>query len=212
MNSFSSYRRHLYALLAVYILTGCQENTSKAVDNTKSIGIRETGGNSSLDKSPLDMAYYPVDYPKLKMTGSAKDLLIARIIYSRPSVDERQIFGTLLKYGKPWRLGANEATEIEFFQEVNIQDKHIGIGRYVLYCKPYESKWRLILNNDLHTWGLKIDSTKDLYYFDMPVIHLAAPKEVFTMEFNKTQNGADLIVSWDSVKIQLPITFSTNQP
>jgi hypothetical protein len=40
---------------------------------------------------------------------------VARLIYSRPTKNGRVIFGDLLEYGKVWRLGANEATEIEFF-------------------------------------------------------------------------------------------------
>ncbi len=57
-------------------------------------------------------------------------------------------------------LGANEATEIEFFRDVVIDQQKVEKGRYVLYFIPYEDKWTLVLNNDLFTWGLKIDSTK----------------------------------------------------
>nr|WP_315818687.1 DUF2911 domain-containing protein [Paraflavitalea speifideiaquila] len=69
-----------------------------------------------VDKSPMDMAYFPVDYPKLKMSGNAKEPLVARVIYSRPQKSGRAIFGDVLKYGHTWRLGANEATEIEFLK------------------------------------------------------------------------------------------------
>ena len=35
-----------------------------------------------LDKSPLDMAYFPEDYPVLKIKDKAKEPLVARVIYS----------------------------------------------------------------------------------------------------------------------------------
>lgn len=37
-----------------------------------------------LDKSPMDMCYYPVDYPVLKIQHKSDAPLIARVIYGRP--------------------------------------------------------------------------------------------------------------------------------
>lgn len=160
-----------------------------------------------VDKSPMDMVYYPVDYPKLKMSRNVQEPLVARVIYSRPQKSGRAIFGDVLKYGNPWRLGANEATEIEFFKDVTVEGKKVGKGRYVLYCIPFEKEWTLILNSDLFTWGLKIDSTKDVYKFTIPINRTNYPFEVFTMEFEKAGTGAELVMEWDSVRAKLPFTF-----
>lgn len=160
-----------------------------------------------LDKSPMDMSYFPVDYPKLKMTGSIHEAPVARVIYSRPQKNNRMIFGDLVKYGSIWRLGANEATEIEFFRDVSITDKKVAKGRYVIYCIPQENNWTLVLNSDLFTWGLKIDSTKDEYKFNIPIAKTRFPYELFTMEFEKAGKGMQLNMEWDSVKASLPITW-----
>ena len=160
-----------------------------------------------LDKSPMDMSYYPVDYSKLKMTGAITEPPVARVIYSRPQKNGRTIFGDLIKYGQVWRLGANEATEIEFFRDVDITGKKVTKGRYVIYCIPQENNWTLILNTDLYTWGLKIDSTKDVYKFSIPVAKTRFPYELFTMEFEKANKGMQLDMEWDSVKASLPITW-----
>ncbi|HMX78835.1 MAG TPA: DUF2911 domain-containing protein, partial [Ferruginibacter sp.] len=69
-----------------------------------------------LDKSPMDVSYYPVNYPLLKVQGKSTEPLVARVIYSRPQKNGRVIFGELIGYGSVWRLGANEATEIEFYK------------------------------------------------------------------------------------------------
>jgi len=164
-------------------------------------------GGVAIDKSPMDMAYYPVDYPKEKMVKTTNEQLIARLIYSRPKKDKRIIFGDVIKYGSPWRLGANEATEIEFFKNVTIQNQKIAQGRYVLYCIPYPDKWRLILNNDLFTWGLKFDSTRDVYQFTVPVQKSDVPFERFTMEFEKASTGMQLHIAWDSLHADVPILF-----
>src|SRR6185295_4014624 len=123
-----------------------------------------------MDKSPMDMSYYPNSYPVLKIQDKATDPLVARVIYSRPQKNGRVIFGDLLEYGKVWRLGANEATEIEFYQNVKINNVKIKKGRYTLYCIPYTDKWTFILNKETDTWGsFKYDSKKDIVRMDVPV-------------------------------------------
>ena len=87
---------------------------------------------STLDSSPLDMSYYPVDYPVLKIQDKVNEPLIARVVYSRPQKRGRKLFGDLVAYGQVWRLGANEATEIEFFRDVRIDNKTVKKGRYTL--------------------------------------------------------------------------------
>ncbi|HEX6170305.1 MAG TPA: DUF2911 domain-containing protein, partial [Chitinophagaceae bacterium] len=71
-----------------------------------------------VDKSPMDVSYYPNNYPILKIQNRATEPLAVRILYSRPQRQGRKVFGELVEYGKVWRLGANEATEIEFYKDV----------------------------------------------------------------------------------------------
>src|SRR3954462_9767632 len=101
-----------------------------------------------LDSSPMDMAYYPVMYPYVVRVKGEPGQLIARVIYSRPQKKGRKIFGDLEPYGEIYRLGANEATEIEFYWAVTIGGKNIAKGRYTMYSIPNEKKWTIILNRD----------------------------------------------------------------
>jgi len=86
----------------------------------------------ALDKSPMDISYFPNRYPVLKIQDKVTEPPVARVIYSRPQKNGRVIFGELIEYGKVWRLGANEATEIEFFRDVKINDNKIKKVRYSL--------------------------------------------------------------------------------
>src|SRR5882724_3359783 len=123
-----------------------------------------------IDKSPMDMSYCPNGYPVSKIQDKPTDPMQARVIYSRPQKNGRTIFGDLLEYGKVWRLGANEATEIEFYQNVKINNTKIKKGRYTMYCIPYADKWTLIINKETDTWGsFKYDMKKDLVRMDVPV-------------------------------------------
>lgn len=160
-----------------------------------------------VDISPMDMSYYPPNYPMLKMTKDATTPPIARVIYSRPHLQGRQLFHALLKYGEPWRLGANESTEIEFFRDVTIQKKKIKAGRYVLYCIPQPDTWTIILNSNIDSWGLQPDSTKDIARFDVTVKQTDRHLEYLTILFEKNGNGAALTMAWDNLEARLPINF-----
>jgi hypothetical protein len=185
--------------------TASAEPTKKA--DTSIVTPAPTNPYAIIDISPMDMSYFPVDYPKRKMTHDITTPPVMRVIYSRPHKQGRVIFGSLQKYGEPWRLGANEATEIEFFQNLSIQGKKINPGRYIIYCLPYENKWTIVLNNDIYTWGLKIDSSKDLLKFDIPVKKTPVVFEYFTMVFQPISNGAELVMAWDDTEARLPINF-----
>ena len=167
-----------------------------------------------LDKSPMDMSYYPVNYPILRIQDKATEPLVARLIYSRPLRNGRNVFGELLEYNKVWRLGANEATEIEFYKDVVINGKMIAKGEYTLYAIPSEDKWTIILNKETDIWGaFKYDSGKDLVRADVPVQKQAEPLEAFTMFFEKTAtNSFTMVAAWDTALIALPISIYEKPP
>lgn len=160
-----------------------------------------------VDVSPMDMSYFPIDYPKIKMANGTTTAPLARVVYSRPHLAKRRLFEGILRYEEPWRLGANESTEIEFFKPVTIQGKRVPAGRYIIYCIPHPDKWTIVLNRNIDTWGLKQDSNQDVERFDVPATTNNPRLEYFTMVFEKTSTGADLLIAWDDVVVKLPIQF-----
>ena len=160
------------------------------------------------DHSPMDMVYFPADYPLQKMANKASGPPLMRVIYSRPQKENRKIFDGLVKYDTPWRLGANESTEIEFFSTATIQNKTVKPGRYILYCIPQETKWVLVLNSNLYSWGLQQNRQKDLIQFEVPVEKNNTVIEYFTIAAEKrSDKSAELIFLWDEVKVKLPVSF-----
>ena len=110
-------------------------------------------------------------------------------------------------YGHEWRLGANEATEIEFFKPVTINKQKVLPGRYIIYCIPYADKWKLIINVNLYSWGLHIDKAKDITEIEVPVIKNNVQIEYFSMLFQHAAYGCDLVMAWGDIKVVLPINF-----
>src|ERR1700754_1423591 len=165
-------------------------------------------GLSSLDNSPLDISYYPVDYPVLKIQDKVSEPLIARVVYSRPQKKGRKLFGELVAYGQVWRLGANEATEIEFFRDVKVNGKQLKKGRYTLYALVNTDSWSIIFNKETDTWwAFRYDTAKDVLRAAAPVEKQSGVTEAFSIIFQKAGKGANLVFNWDDILVKLPISW-----
>lgn len=163
------------------------------------------------DKSHMDMSYFPSNYALEKALGKPVQLSI-RAIYSRPHKGARTtIFGdsaVLVPYGKLWRLGANETTEIEFLRPVMFGNKKVNPGRYTLYAIPYKDKWTVILNKELYTFGdFNYNELSDIVRATAVVNKAKFKVETFFIYFQKTNNGCNLTMCWDDVVATLPIGF-----
>src|SRR6185369_158710 len=112
--------------------------------------------------------------PKKTATFSYNGLDL-KVAYCSPSKRGRVIFGdsaskALVPYGKFWRLGANEATEITLSKDVNIEGKPLKAGSYRLYAVPKELTWQISFNSELGKWGYdEPDYSKDVLKVEMPV-------------------------------------------
>ena len=158
------------------------------------------------DASPADILYYPINAAKTKTDG--EETPIIKISYSRPQLKGRVIFGMLEQYGKVWRLGANENTEITFFEKVIVAGKTIKPGTYSLFAIPEKDKWTIIINKQVNRWGaFTYDQTKDLLRYEVPTKTLHKALEYFSMTFIKTNTGANLEMAWDKTLVELPLEF-----
>lgn len=163
---------------------------------------------TDLDKSPMDMSYFPANYPVTKISGKVQPQPIARLIYSRPQKNNRIIFDGIVKYGEMWRLGANEATEIELMKSAKINNKSVSKGKYTLYCIPTASKWTIIVSKDNYCWGnYSYNPKNDVVRADVNIEKNTETVEAFTAYFEETKTGANLVFMWDDVKTTLPIGF-----
>jgi len=128
------------------------------------------------------------------------------VTYGRPYKKGRHIFGGLEPYGKVYRLGADSATTITFDKNVVFAGKPVKAGTYTLFVIPNEKEWTIILNGQLHQFGaFSYDKykDKDILHAEEPVIPLSTPVEQLTIE----QQGNKLVISWDVVKVEIPMVF-----
>lgn len=148
----------------------------------------------------MECSSQPPKSPRVKAEG--KDVEVA---YGQPSKRGRVIFGDLEPYGKVWRTGANEATEITFKKDAVVGGQSVKAGTYTLFTIPNENEWTVILNPELKQWGAygydKIKS-KDLPHIKVPAQKVDSPIEKLTMRFDD-QNS--LIIEWDQTRVAVPI-------
>ena len=87
------------------------------------------------------------------------------IVYSRPSVNNREIWGNLVPYGlndfnfgtskaAPWRAGANENTIFETTHDITIGGKKLAAGKYGLH---------MVINED-NTASVKFGTASAFQY------------------------------------------------
>ncbi|MGD1847398.1 MAG: DUF2911 domain-containing protein [Salibacteraceae bacterium] len=164
-----------------------------------------------LDKSPMDVAYYPHKATKRAFVEDSKEQEQLepkiRVLYSRPAKKGRDIFGGLVKYGETWRVGANETTEIQFFTDVMFGDTKVKAGRYTLVAVPTADSWTLHLNTDLDGWGHYAHNA-DRDVATVTVKTQATKQELETLAIfiaEKSPGLAHLTIGWDRTMVEVPI-------
>jgi len=150
-----------------------------------------------LDKSPLDIASYPVDYK-----DANKQM---KIIYSRPQLKGRSL-NKLAPNGKVWRTGANEAAELILYTDFTFGEVTLKTGSYSFYTIPGEKEWTIIINSDLNTWGAYYYKEKnDVARIKVPVKMAKESLEAFSIALvDDGKKGVVMHLGWDIVRVAVP--------
>ena len=177
------------------VLAGSLSTQLYAQDTTETLKDNDGPNFSKLDVSPMDVALF---------RGENNEPL-ARVLYSRPQTRDREVFGKLVPYGEVWRTGANEATEITLYQDLMVGGKTIKQGTYTLFTIPREKEWTIILNNSTNIWGAyDYHVEKDVARITVPVRKSPVPIDALSMNFAKSNDGADLFIGWDDSYVIVP--------
>lgn len=167
---------------------------------------------AELDKSPLDAVYYPARaaFRSFAKTDSAAVALQPkiRVLYSRPYMKGRKVWGgDLAPYGEPYRLGANETAEIQFFTPVKVGDKVIPAGRYSFGAIPTEDSWKVFFSLDLDGWGVYAYKPEhNLATLDVPAQTMEESLENFSITMFQAPSGmVHLKMGWDKTFVEVPI-------
>lgn len=152
---------------------------------------------NKLDKSPLDIALF---------RGADKEPLV-KVIYSRPYKNDREILGGIVKYDEIWRTGANETTEVTFFEDMQFGDQDVAAGTYSLFTMPGKEEWTIILNKDTDTWGsYGYNKEQDVARIKVKSKSLNESVENFTISIKPKEDGATMLMAWDTFYVPVPLS------
>lgn len=149
-----------------------------------------------LDTSPHDIVYFrtnKISPPKIK------------VLYGRPKKNGREIFGNVIPYGTIWRVGANEATEVVFYNDVVFGDDEVKAGTYVLYAIPGQDEWTLILSSNTDVWGTYEYEEKYDVARTTGKVSKAEFLESFSIGFKDKGKHVNMVLAWDTTRITAPI-------
>ena len=186
-------RYTIFLLLAAFVFVGGLD-TVNAQDMKKPVDKKQTSVKfAGIQKSPTDISY---------MREGRRGPVHAKVVYSRPFKKDRAIFGALVPYGKVWRTGADETTEITFYKDVMFGGSPVKAGTYALYTVPNQDTWDVMLNLNLHTWGAFAYNEK------MNVVKTSAKVQMMdnaVENFSIAFSGGNMIMAWDKTMVAVPI-------
>src|SRR5215510_13832513 len=132
------------------------------------------------------------------------------IIYHRPLVKGRKVFGGLEPYGKVWRTGANENTTIEFSDPVSIEGKPLAKGVYGLHMIPNQDSWTVIFSKANTGWGsFTYKEAEDALRVTVKS-HPGEMHEALTYDFDDPKpNATTITMRWDKVAVPFKVEVDT---
>lgn len=135
------------------------------------------------------------------------------INYCRPAVHARKIWGELVPYNKVWRMGANEATTIQFTTDVYVEGNKVPAGKYSLFTIPTEKDWTIIINKVDKQWGAyNYKQEEDLVRFKVKPVESTFAENLCYSFDNLTSSSASIFVRWENLKIAFKVEVDlTNQ-
>ena len=149
---------------------------------------------------------FPAQSPSATLTQDV-GLTKIEIVYARPGVKGRKIFGGTEAFGRVWRTGANTATKITFSTAVKFGGADVPAGSYALYSIPGADEWTVILNKVTGQWGAySYKEENDLVRVKAKPVKLAQPVETFTIDINDIRDqSATLNLIWENTRVPVKL-------
>jgi hypothetical protein len=152
-----------------------------------------------------------VEFPAASAHAVVKQrvgLTDVEVDYSRPNKNNRNIFGGLVLFDKPWRTGANQPTKMKVSGPIKLGNKDVPAGEYVLYTIPGANTWTVVLSKNLKAQSLADHKPADeAARITAEPMALPLAVETFTIGFDDLRaNSATLFLDWDKTRVRVKLT------
>jgi tetratricopeptide (TPR) repeat protein len=188
-------------------------NSKRSVFARVSFALVATSLSACLFQANLLAAEEKMEFPAASQHANLKQrvgLTDVEVDYSRPNKNNRNVFGGLVPFDKPWRTGANQPTKFKTSAPIKLGDKEVPAGEYVLYTIPGANEWTVVLSKNLKPQSLADHKAQDeAARVTAKPVTLAAPAETFTIGFEDLRaDSATFYLEWD--KTRVPVKLTTN--
>ncbi len=153
--------------------------------------------------------FYTITAPRQSQRATVSQRLgvtDVKLVYHRPLVKGRKIWGDLVPYGQVWRAGANENTVISFSDPVQIDGQPLGAGTYGLHFLPTETEWTVIFSKNSTSWGsFSYDEKEDALRVKVQP-GPADMHEALTYDFDDLKpDSAVVTMRWDKLAVAFKV-------
>ena len=132
-----------------------------------------------------------------------------KVVYHRPLVKDRTIWGDLVPYDKVWRAGANENTIFWTSSDIMVEGQKLSSGKYGLHMIPGKTEWTIIFSKATSSWG-SFSYKEEEDALRVKVTPKTGPHiEAMVYYFsNLKSESASINLAWE--KLIVPINISVN--
>jgi hypothetical protein len=135
------------------------------------------------------------------------------ITYGRPYTKDpstgapRVIWGGIVQWDSPYRLGADEATTFVTQQPIMVGSALVPAGAYTLYEIPSETGTsKLAISTNVGEWGVPVEVTHDLARVDLKKEVLDKPVNQLTLAIEKDGNGGGVLkIMWETTQFSVAL-------
>src|SRR5271168_1055875 len=133
------------------------------------------------------------------------------IVYCRPLVGGRKIWGQAVPYGAVWRSGANENTTISFSDDVSVEGHALPAGTYGLHTIPTADQWTIIFSKNSTSWGsFSYDEKEDALRVTVKP-HAVEFEEAMAYTFDDPKpDSVAVTLRWEKLGVPFGVSVDTN--
>jgi hypothetical protein len=147
-----------------------------------------------------------------------------KVTYGRPYMRGRRIFGAagdtaqmLVPFGQLWRTGANEATELTTTGPLRFAGRPLAADTWSVFTVPGAQSWEVRVSPQLGLDGTGrlspsgeftadvYDAARDVLKVTVPSRQIGEPVDQFTIEFENSPTGADMVLRWERTEVRIPL-------
>jgi hypothetical protein len=129
------------------------------------------------------------------------------IVYGRPSMRGRRIFGSLVPFNRVWCPGADEATTLESSLPLQMGALQVPTGPHTIWMLPTADAWTLIVSRERSGFHTMYHPNADLGRVALHRRELDQPVEQLTFAIvPQPSGGGNVVMRWERTEVSAAFT------